>query len=84
MQMRISCSILLICIVGCGLLPRVCASSDAKALQEARKMRSSGDLAGAIAVLRGVTAGQPENTRALALLGDSLMDSGDASAAHAA
>ena len=84
MHMRSSSFILLLCIVSCGLLPRVCASSDAKVLQEARKMRSSGDLAGAIAVLRGVTAKQPENTRALALLGDSLMDAGDASAAHAA
>ena len=46
-------------------------------------MRASGNIAGAIGVLRTMSAKQPDNTRVLALLGDSLMESGDATEAHA-
>ena len=46
-------------------------------------MRASGNIAGAIGVLRTMSAKHPDNTRVLALLGDSLMESGDATEAHA-
>jgi cytochrome c-type biogenesis protein CcmH/NrfG len=70
-------------ILACALLSLVHASSDTKKLQEAQKMRASGNIAGAIGVLRTMSAKQPDNTRVLALLGDSLMESGDATEAHA-
>jgi Flp pilus assembly protein TadD len=81
--MRAACLAAFICICACALLPLARASSDSAKLQEARKMRASGNVAGAISLLRSITARQPDNTRALALLGDSLMDAGDATEAHA-
>jgi hypothetical protein len=70
-------------ILACALLPQALASSDTKKLQEAQKMRASGNIAGAINTLRSMSAKQPDNTRVLALLGDSLMESGDPTEAHA-
>jgi hypothetical protein len=70
------------CYCACLLLSLAHASIDKK-LQEAHKQRASGNVLGAIATLRGITAKQPDNARALALLGDSLFESGDATEAHA-
>jgi thioredoxin-like negative regulator of GroEL len=42
-----------------------------------------GNIAGAISTLRSITTKHPDKARALALLGDALFESGDATEAHA-
>ena len=70
------------CLCACVLLSLVNASIDKK-LQEAHKQRVGGNIAGAISTLRSITTKHPDNARALALLGDTLFESGDATEAHA-
>jgi len=70
------------CLCACVLLSLAHASIDKK-LQEAHKQRAGGNIAGAISTLRSITTKHPDNARALALLGDTLFESGDATEAHA-
>ncbi len=42
----------------CVFLAAAHASNEAKQLQEAQKLRANGDLAGALSMLRGITAKQ--------------------------
>ena len=81
--MRTSCLATWMCICACALLPLAQALSDTAKLHEAQKLRASGNIEGAISSLRSITSKHPDNTRALALLGDCLMDSGDTTEAHA-
>jgi uncharacterized protein HemY len=66
------------------LLSLAHASSDANMLKHAQKQRSSGDVNGAIATLLALTTSTPDHTHGLSLLGDCLMETGDANQAHEA